>query len=114
MNTNKPVPENITNQVFLQGKITKAPELKKTENGNSMCNFTMATINEFKGLNGQTKKVNDYHFIKAWGKLAVLCQQNYEVGSEIKIKGKLKTSSYQKNGQKVFQTSVELQQIKEV
>lgn len=112
MNKNLNNDQEVNNSVFLMGTITKNPELKEIKGGSALCSFTMATENKFEGKDGKTKTMNNYHSIKAWGKLAHACKDNYSEGARVKLRGKLKTSSFEKNGQKVYQTSVELLQIK--
>jgi len=114
MNTNKPVHENITNQVFLQGTIDKEPQLKKTKQGSPYCSFSVKTEEPPKDPKKKNEKHLDWHKIKAWGKIAEEAAKNFRKGDAVKLKGKLKTSSFEKDGIKHYSTSVELQQIKMV
>ena len=40
------------NRVFLIGNLTKDPELRSTQSGVSVCNFTIAVNRRFKNANG--------------------------------------------------------------
>ncbi len=112
MNTNKPVPENITNQVFLQGTIDNEPVLKKTKQGSPYCSFSVKTEEPPKDPKKKNEKHLDWHKIKAWGKIAEEAAKNFKKGDVVKLKGKLKTSSYELNGAKKYDTSVVLTHIK--
>ncbi len=114
MNENLNNHQEVNNSVFLMGTITKSPDLKETVNGRSYCHFTVATKSTFQGTDGNEKSMNNYHNIQAWGKMAELCNENYRKGSKVKLRGKLKTSSYQKDGQKVIKTSVEVLKIQPI
>jgi single-strand DNA-binding protein len=112
MNSNKPAPENITNQVFLQGTIDKEPQLKRTKQGSSYCSFSIATEETSKNANKKNQKLFYWHHIKAWGSIAEEAAKNFKKGDVVKLKGKLKTSSYEKNGAKKYDTSVVLTHIR--
>lgn len=102
----------VNNQVFLQGSISNDLELIRTKGGNSLCSFSLATDDTYQDSDGKTVKQTDWHQVKAWGKVAHVVSKNFAKGSMVKIKGKLKTSTYQKDGVKMYATSVDLLQIK--
>ena len=105
---------DINNQVFLQGSISKDLELTKTKGGNFLCSFSLATDDTYNDSDGETIKRTDWHQIKAWGKIAFAVHKNFSKGSMVKLKGKLKTSTYEKEGIKHYATSVEVFQIKDL
>lgn len=82
------------NKVMIKGNLGKDPELKKTNNANSVCNFTVATTDSFKDKNGQWQNVTDWHIVEVWGKLAEKCNRTLSKGSKVFIEGKIKTQSY--------------------
>lgn len=77
------------NSVNLTGRFTKAPELRKTTTGKSVCQFTLA-VNEGKDI---------CHFprVIAWNKAAESIYQYMKKGSRIGITGRLQTHSWNKN-----------------
>lgn len=77
------------NSVNLTGRFTKAPELRKTATGKSVCQFTLA-VNEGKDI---------CHFLRiiAWNKAAENIYQYMKKGSHIGITGRLQTHSWNKN-----------------
>ena len=103
---------DVTNQVFLQGNIGKKPVVQKTRGGNWYCSFSLATDEPYKDSDGETVKHTSWHQVKAWGKMAASISKRFQKGDLVKIKGRLKTSTYDKDGVKMYNTSVELTHIK--
>lgn len=97
------------NKVNLIGRITKDLELKKTQSGVSMTDFTLA-VNRVYKQDGQPDA--DFIRIKAWKKKAeVLCQYCGK-GHQIGVSGRIETGSYiDKNGSTVYTTDVVAEDI---
>ena len=89
------------NKVHLIGNLTRDPEVRYTQSGKAVARFTLA-INEGYGENKRT----DFPAIIAWGKTAETIGNNLHKGSKVAVNGKITTSSYEKNGQKVYTTEV--------
>lgn len=88
------------NKAILIGRITKDLELKRSVNGNSYINFTLA-VNGF--------KKDDVNFIscKAFNKKAETMANYLGKGSLIAVEGSIVTGSYENmQGQKVYTTDV--------
>lgn len=92
------------NRVILVGRLTKDPELRKTQNGTSVVSYTMAVNRRI-----QTPGQPDADFINcvAWNKTADLMAQYLHKGSLIGIEGRIQTRSYDnQQGQRVYVTEV--------
>ncbi len=92
------------NRVVLVGRLTRDPELRKTQNGTSVCSFTMAVNRRM-----QTQGQPDADFIScvAWNKLADLMTQYLHKGSLIGLEGRIQTRNYDnQQGQRVYVTEV--------
>lgn len=92
------------NSVNLVGRLCREVELRKTQNGNSVVQFTLA-VNRLVKAQGQP----DADFINcvAWNKAADNMAQYLHKGSLIGITGNLQTRNYENNqGQKVYVTEV--------
>ena len=89
------------NKVHLIGNLTRDPELRYTQSGKAVARFTLA-INEGYGEN----KRADFPTIIVWGKTAETIGNNLCKGSKVAVNGKITTSSYEKNGQKIYTTEV--------
>lgn len=92
------------NKVILVGRITKDPELRKTQSGASVVSFTLACNRRVK-QEGQPEA--DFINCQAWGKTAeVICQYVFK-GHLLGLEGRIQTRSYDdKNGKRVYVTEV--------
>lgn len=92
------------NRVVLIGRLTRDPELRKTQSGTSVCSFTLA-VNRRQNQDG----TQDADFIQcvAWNKLADNIQLYQKKGNQLGIEGRINTRSYDnQQGQKVYVTEV--------
>lgn len=80
------------NSATLIGRLTKAPELKKTQNDKSVCNFTIAVDRRF------DREKTDFLSIVAWGKTAEFVCSYFHKGDAIGVSGRIETRSYEKDG----------------
>ena len=95
------------NKVILLGRLGQDPELKYTPSGAAVCNFSMATSENWAGKDGQRQERTEWHRIVVWGKLAELCNQYLSKGRQAYVEGRLQTRSWDdKNGQKRYTTEI--------
>ena len=86
------------NNINLIARLTATPELRHTNNGTAVCNFSVAVDRKFKDADGNT--VTDYVDCVAWkGQAEFICKW-FDKGVRIGITGELQTRSYEKDGQK--------------
>lgn len=92
------------NRVILMGRLTKDPELKTTQNGISMCRFSVAVDRMYsKGEDKQT----DFFDITAWRQTAEFVCKYFAKGKAIHIEGKLQNNNYtDQNGVKHYSTAI--------
>ncbi|WP_300903737.1 single-stranded DNA-binding protein [Faecalibaculum rodentium] len=92
---------NITN---LTGRMTKDIELRTTQSGKTVANFTLAVNRRFKS---QGQPDADFFRCQAWGKTAEVLHQYTHKGSQIGVTGRLQNRSYEnQQGQNVEITEV--------
>ena len=83
------------NKAILNGRLTKAPELKQTNSGKSVCGFTIAVDRN------RDREKTDFIPIVAWGKTAEFVNQWFGKGDLITIVGRIEVRNYEdKNGNK--------------
>ena len=78
------------NKVFLIGNLTRDPELRKTQEGKSVCNFTLA-------VNKRTNKDHpeaDYFRCTAWGDMGDNCFKCLAKGRKACVVGEVHLDSY--------------------
>ena len=85
------------NKVILVGNLTRDPELITTNNGISLCRFTLAVQRRFASNEGEREA--DFINIVAWRQRAEFITKYFKKGSLIGIEGSIQTRRYQdKNG----------------
>lgn len=86
------------NHVILQGRLTKAPELRQTQGGVSYTTFTLAVDRDFKS-NGQ--KEADFINCSAWRQTAEFLARYFGKGRMVILEGRIEVRAYQdKDGNK--------------
>src|SRR5690554_6550209 len=86
------------NQTILVGRITRDPELRKTQNGTSVVSFTLAVNRTF-------SKENEADFINcvAWNQTEEFIANYIKKGALLGVEGRLQSRSYaDKDGKNVF------------
>lgn len=92
------------NRVVLVGRITKDIDLKKTPNGASVVQFTLAVSRKIKAK-GQPEA--DFINCISWNNVADLMKQYLHKGSLIGLEGRIQTRNYDdRDGKKVYVTEV--------
>lgn len=93
------------NHITLIGRLTKDPELRYTQSGLAVCNFTLAVNRPFKGQDG--KQEGDFINIQVWNKQAESSAKYLSKGKQAAVEGRLQIRSYEDNsGQKRWVTEV--------
>lgn len=80
------------NRVVLVGRLTRDPELKRTNNGNSVASFTVAIDNRMKGPNGE--KTTSFIPCTVWNQQAENACRFIHKGSLVGVEGRLNQRTY--------------------
>jgi single-strand DNA-binding protein len=95
------------NKVILVGRLGKDPELKYTQGGTPVANFSLATDETWTDQSGEKQQRTEWHNIVAWKKLAEICGQYVKKGQQIYIEGKIQTRKWEdKDGNSRYTTEV--------
>lgn len=95
------------NQATVLGNLGGDPEIRYLENGTAVTRISVATSEKWKDKNTQeTKESVEWHSITAFGRLAEVIGEYCRKGSKVYIQGKLKTSSWEQDGQKKYRTEI--------
>lgn len=93
------------NKVCLLGRLTRDPEVKNTQSGKAVANFTLAVDRRFKNADGQ--KEADFIPIVVWDKTAESVGKFTSKGSQVSVSGRLQVRSYDaQDGQRRYVTEV--------
>lgn len=83
------------NKVFILGNLTRDPELRQTQGGQSVCSFGVATNSFFTDKSGQKQKRAEFHNVVLWGRQAEIASQFLKKGGLVFIEGRLQTRTWQ-------------------
>lgn len=82
------------NKIIITGYLGRDPELRHVGQGNSVCNFSIATTEKRNGRGGEAENKTTWFRITAWGKQAELCNNYLAKGRQVMIEGRLSLSEY--------------------
>jgi single-strand DNA-binding protein len=101
----------VINQVTLVGRLTKDPEARKTAEGRSVLNVTVAVNRQFKNQQGQVDA--DFVLCKLWNKAADNTEKYCRKGSVVGITGRIQTRNYENDqGKRIYVTEVVAESIR--
>lgn len=98
------------NKVQLIGNVGKDLELRYTQTGSAVGNFSMATSMKYE-KNGEKQEQTEWHQIVCWGKLAEICKQYLSKGMKVYVEGHLKTEKWEKEGVRSQATKIIAEKI---
>lgn len=99
------------NKAIIEGNLVRDPELKKANNGKSFINFTLAVSDDYKNQKGEVVKQTDFINCTAWGTAAEVIAKYTAKGKPLLIEGKIKTRTYEINGEKKYSTEVSVSEL---
>ena len=92
------------NNVVLVGRMTRDPELRRTNMGSAVANFTLAVNRNYNSADGVQA---DFLPCVVWNKSAENVEKYCSKGSLVGVEGRLRSRSYDNaQGQKVFVVEV--------
>ena len=100
------------NKVILIGNLGKDPEVRFTQTGSAVANFSIATSEQWNDRDGKRQERTEWHNIVVWGKQAESCGQYLAKGRQVYVEGSIRTRSYDdKTGTKRYVTEIVAQRI---
>ena len=100
------------NKVILIGNLGRDPEVRYTQGGTAVANFTMATTDAWQDAAGEKKERTEWHRIVVWGKQAEVVGEYLRKGRPVYVEGSLQTREWtDREGQKRYTTEVRAQRI---
>lgn len=87
------------NKIFVMGRLTKNPELRRTGSGTPVASFTLAVDRDFKSQGGE--KETDFIDIVAWRSTAEFVSKFFSKGRMAVVEGRLQIRDWtDKDGNK--------------
>ncbi len=100
------------NRTVLVGRLTKDPEVRKTQSGISCAMFTVACDRNRKKDENSNEPTADFISCVAWRQPADFLGQYAHKGSLVGVDGRIQSRSYDKDGQRVYVTEVVADQVR--
>jgi single-strand DNA-binding protein len=100
------------NKVILLGHLGQDPEIRSTQDGRAVANFSLATSESWKDKQtGEKREKTEWHRVTVWNEGLVGVIEKYVTkGSKVYVEGQLQTRKWQdQQGQDRYTTEVVLQ-----
>src|SRR3972149_2031992 len=97
---------NDFNSCTFTGRLGATPETRFLPDGKQVTNFNIACGETWKDKEGNKHERVEWVSVVLFGKLAEIASLYLEKGSHVLISGKLKTDTYEKDGDKKYKTKV--------
>ena len=102
------------NKVILVGNLGRDPEVRNSQAGAKIVNFSLATSESWKDKStGERREKTEWHRVVIFNEhLANIAEQYLRKGSKVYVEGQLQTREYEKDGIKRYSTEVVLQNFR--
>ncbi len=98
------------NKAHILGRVGQDIELKKMQSGDSVANFSVAITEKWNDKNtGEKKEATEWVNVVIFGKAADFAEKFVRKGNRVMVEGKIKTRSWEQDGQKKYTTEVVVQ-----
>lgn len=94
------------NRVMLLGNLGADPELRLTSGGQAVLKLRLATTESYLDKERARQERTEWHSVVVWGKRAEGLGKFLRKGDRLFIEGGLRTSSYDKDGEKRYRTEI--------
>lgn len=94
------------NKVMLLGNLGADPELRVTGGGQAVLKLRLATTETYLDRNNTRQERTEWHSVTMWGKRGEALSKFLTKGERIFVEGSLRTSSYEKDGEKRYRTEI--------
>ncbi len=84
------------NKAILIGRLGRDPEVRYTQDGSAVANFTIATSEEWKDReSGEKRERTEWHRIVAFRKLGEICGKYLAKGRQVYVEGRIQTRKWE-------------------
>ena len=100
------------NKVILIDNLGRDPEVRYTQGGAPVANFTLATNDVWTDKAGARQEKTEWHRIVAWGKQAEIVRDHLAKGKQVYIEGALQTRQWDdRDGNKRTTTEIKMTRL---
>ena len=90
------------NKAIIVGHLGRDPEARSTKGGKTVVTLSVATTHRRKDADDET----EWHRVTVFGQQAEACERYLARGRLVYVEGRLRTSSYEKDGIKRYSTEI--------
>ena len=76
-------------QIIIVGNLGRDPEMRYTQTGQAVTNFSVATNRQYTASDGQQVKETIWFRVSVWGRMAEVTNQYLRRGSKVLVEGRL-------------------------
>jgi len=103
----------MVNKAIIIGNLGGDPEIRYTQSGDAVANFTVATTEKWKDQQGQQQEQTEWHKIVAFKRLGEICGEYLGKGSKVYVEGRIQTRQWDdKDGNKRYTTEIVAREMK--
>ena len=95
------------NKAILIGNLGRDPDVRYTQEGRAVTNFSIATSEQWRDRNtNEQQERTEWHRVVCFGRLAEITGEYLRRGSKVYIEGRLQTRSWERDGQTHYTTEI--------
>ena len=95
------------NKVQIIGNLGRDPEMRFTQDGTPVTNFSVAVSESWQGRDGEQRERTEWFRVVAWRRLAEISNEYLRTGRKVYVEGRLETQKWQdKEGNDRYTTEV--------
>ena len=95
------------NKVILIGNLGKDPEIRYTQAGEPIANFSLATNEAWTDKSGQKQERTEWHRVEVFGKTAQVVRDYCTKGKQVYLEGSIRYDEWtDKDGNKKYMTKI--------
>ena len=95
------------NKVQIIGYLGRDPEMRFTQDGTPVTNFSVAVSESWQGRDGEQRERTEWFRVVAWRRLAEISNEYLRTGRKVYVEGRLETQKWQdKEGNDRYTTEV--------
>ena len=102
------------NKAILVGNLGRDPEMRYTQDGSAVANFSVATTERWTDrASNERREQTEWHRVVCFRRLAEICGEYLHKGSKVYIEGRLQTRSWEgQDGQTRYTTEIVARDMK--
>lgn len=94
------------------GNVTADITMRTTQNGTPVASFSIATNRDYTDSEGNRQESAEFHNIVAFGKLAEICDNLLQKGSQVLVEGRLQTRKWDdQDGKTNYRTEIVIDEM---